>query len=783
MDYKKFLMKKVKTTKKSGFTSKLEFNKNLFPFQKYTVEWALMKGKAAVFAECGLGKTLVQIEWAHHVVEKTKKSVLILAPLAVSGQTIQEGVKFGIAVEKWCKQDYVGTFITNYEQLKNFTKKEISSFSGIVLDESSILKNFTGQIKRLIIDTFQKTPYKLACTATPSPNDHMELGNHSDFLNVMPSNEMLSRWFINDTMNFGGYRVKKHGEDSFWLWVASWAMCISKPSDIGFSDDGYDLEEIEYKEIKVIVPPSSGQLFADSDVNATSFNKSLRLTKEERLQRAAEIAMSSDEPCIIWVNQNEEADYMKKLLPSEKTIEVRGSEKPEIKESKLLNFANTNDYQFMITKKKIAQFGMNFQRVNRQVFASLDFSFEGLYQAIRRSYRFGQTKKVTINIITTNTMKNVIHTIHEKEIKFNDMREKMSKSMKKALDSKKGKLELLKDFDHKTKETDNWIMHNGDCVDVMKDIPDNSLDFSIFSPPFANLYIYSDSVRDMGNCKNDNEFFKQFKYLIKELKRTLRSGRLVAVHSKNLVNYMNTHGKSGQRDFRGEIIRAFTNEGFSFHSEVTIWKDPVIEMQRTKAHGLLYKQLRADSSYTRNGMSEYLTIFRKWSENEEEKELEEKIDWKTHDNFILDKWQQVASPVWDSKPTRNDLIETLIAQNKLLKDLQMRLPIAQRQSIPVWDDIAQTKVLNIKEARSGNDEKHICPLQLDVIEKAVELWTNPGDVVFSPFAGIGSEGYQSLKLGRKFLGIELKPEYFEKACKNLKEAEKENGQFGILDFC
>lgn len=278
-------------------------------------------------------------------------------------------------------------------------------------------------------------------------------------------------------------------------------------------------------------------------------------------------------------------------------------------------------------------------------------------------------------------------------------------------------------------KTEDYHIINGDSCEEIKKLSDNSMDFSIFSPPFSNLYIYSDSIRDMGNSANDNEFFNQFDFLIPEIKRIMRPGRLVAVHCKNLVNYMNTSGMSGQRDFRGDIIRAFTKAGFSFHSEVTIWKDPVIEMQRTKAHGLLYKQLRNDSSFTRQGMAEFLVIFRKWS-NENTVHLEVPIDWKTNENFNLDLWQRWASPV--------------------------------------WMDIRQTNVLNIKEARENADEKHICPLQLDVIERAVHLWSNPGEMVFSPFAGIGSEGYMSIKCKRKFTGIELKESYFNQMAKNIK---------------
>lgn len=267
-------------------------------------------------------------------------------------------------------------------------------------------------------------------------------------------------------------------------------------------------------------------------------------------------------------------------------------------------------------------------------------------------------------------------------------------------------------------------LYNGDCVQIIKQIPDNSVHFPIFSPPFANLYIYSDDLADMGNCKNHEEFFEQFDFLIPELLRVTVSGRLCAVHCKNLVKYKGRDGRSGIYDFRGDIIRHFEKYGWQYHSEVCIWTNPVLEMQKTKSQGLLYKQLKKDSSYSRQGMADYLVVFRKWTEDYNDAEPVTH----TPESFELPKWQEYASPV--------------------------------------WMDIQRTNVLNGRGARTEEDEKHICPLQLDVIERAIELWTNPDDIVFTPFLGIGSEAYQVLKMGRRAIGIELKESYFEMAIDN-----------------
>src|SRR6266702_2321957 len=288
----------------------------------------------------------------------------------------------------------------------------------------------------------------------------------------------------------------------------------------------------------------------------------------------------------------------------------------------------------------------------------------------------------------------------------------------------------------------DYALYHGDSCEITKGLPDNSIHFSIFSPPFSGLYIYSDSANDVGNSVSDDEFFAHFDFLIPELLRVTIPGRLCAVHCKQLVNYKGRDGAAGLRDFRGEIIRHFSDAGWQYHSEVCIWKDPVIEMQRTKAHGLLYKQLRADSSFSRQGLPEYLIIFRKWPQSEAEGLLVEPVTH-TKENFLLDTWQRYASPV--------------------------------------WFDIRQTYVLNIEQARESQDEKHICPLQLDVIERALDLWTNPGDTVLSPFAGIGSEGFMSLKMNRKFVGIELKESYFQVAKRNLEKATLAKNQITLFD--
>jgi len=724
MDYIDFIKTKAKTLELSGFdVNEKDLNSNLFDFQKHIVKKALKNGKYAIFADCGLGKTIMQLEWANQVVKHTNKSVLILTPLAVSGQTIQEGLKFGININKIQNDNYkkgIGIYISNYEQLNNI---DCEVFSGVVLDESSILKNFTGVYKKLIINNFKNTNYKLACTATPAPNDLNEIGNHSEFLDVMDANDMRMRWFVRDE-GMNNYRLKGHADNDFYSWIAFWSSVLRSPNDIGFIADGYNLPPLNYFEKQIITDvKDNGKLFNDNSVNATEFNKELRLTLIPRLDSVAEIVNNSKETFIIWVNQNAEEEYICKLIPEAKA--VRGSDLPEKKEKILLGFAN-NEFRVLVTKKKIAQYGLNFQNCNNQIFASLDFSFEGLYQSIRRSYRFGQKNEVNIYFVTTDTMENVVETINFKQNQFNKMMEQITQNV----NAKEYKLKI--DYNRVEHKTNNYHIINGDSCELIKEIPSNSIDLSVFSPPFSTLFTYSDNIRDMGNCVSDEEFFQQQDYLLKELYRIIKPGRLVCVHSKDLARYKNSSGYSGMWDFTGEYHRAMEKAGFKYHSKITIWIDPVLEMQRTKTQRLLYKQVTSDSSYTGIGMPEYITIFRKWEGNEDDWEP---ITNKTKQNFDLNTWQKWASPV--------------------------------------WSDINRTNVLNnFRGAREEKDEKHIAPLQLDIIERCIGLWSNKGETVFTPFLGIGSEIFQALQMDRKGIGFELKESYFDIAKRNLDSVEE-----------
>lgn len=780
MKYDKFLKNKVDNRIRSGFEPPEELNPMLFDWQKDITKWAIRIGRVALFESCGLGKTPQLLEWSNQVHNYTGKDVLILAPLAVSLQTKEEGFKFNIPVNICRSQTDVnpGINVTNYEMVDKF---DASHFIGIVLDESSILKSFMGKTKRKLMNLFRDTPYKLACTATPSPNDHMELLNHADFLNIMPSNEALSRWFINDTMNFGTYRLKKHAINDFWQWVATWAVCLNKPSDIGYDDEGFILPELKTIEHIIKYKDSNdfknGLLFRDTRViNATKLFRELRETAPERIEKTADLVNKSNEGWVIWCNTNDEAINLNKKIND--SINVHGSLPIETKESLINEFSNSK-IRVMITKPSMCGFGLNWQHVHNMAFVGLSYSFEQRYQATRRLWRFGQKRTVYEHLILSPAEKQqVLSVVRKKESSHIEMEKQMVKSMKNFTTVTKINLET--EYKSKVYVGRDYIFILGDTCKEIKELEPNSVHFQIFSPPFSNLYIYSDMIHDMGNSKNDKEFFEHFSYLIPELYRILIPGRLCAVHCKDLVDYKGRDGVSGLRDIPGDIIRLFESNKFKYHSRITIWKDPVIEMQRTKAQGLLHKQTKKDASMSRQGLPDYLLMFRKWPDTDETsgpEPIKRDSGFTGYVGYETPSGNYRAGQGNDNYENWSGVDKTSLSTG----DDIFSIHVWQKYASPVWFDIQQTNVLNCRIARDDQDEKHICPLQLDVIERAIHLWTNPGDIVFTPFAGIGSEVYGAVKLGRKGIGIELKKTYIEQADKFLNILESKPKQLELFN--
>jgi DNA modification methylase len=750
MNYKEFLENKLIKDINSGFDTRLKINPKEYPFQKDIIKWSLKKGRSAVFADCGLGKTPIQLEWSKHVNFYTDKPVLIFAPLAVSKQTIREGKKFDVEVNQAESQDDIkkGIYITNYEKLHKF---DLSKFVGIVLDESSILKSYSGKFRNELIEKAKEVPYKLCCTATPAPNDYMELGNHAEFLGVMKRVEMLSMFFIHDSGSTQKWRLKGHAENEFWKWMSTWALVLRKPSDLGYDDDKFKLPKIHYHEhiIKSNRKPVD-TLFVTEAKTLQDRQKARRETIFERVGFVGSLINDSKDQWSIWCNLNNESAELKKEIKN--SIEVKGSDSDSHKENSMLGFSNS-EIKNIVTKPRIAGFGMNWQNCHNTAFVGLSDSYEQFYQAVRRHWRFGQKKDVHVHIVITEEEGQVLENIKRKEKDAEYMYNNMVEHMKNLSIAEVKGMKKEKDV-YKTdvKETKKYKYILGDSVEEIKNIDDNSIDYSIFSPPFAELYTYSNNNRDMGNSKNYDEFFEQFEFLAIELEKKIKPGRLVSIHCIDIPAMKERDGYLGLKDFPADIIRLFQKVGFIYHSKVTIWKNPLIEATRTKALGLMHKQLCKDSSLCRQGLPDYLVTLRKKGANE----------------TLINNGEGLKDFIGTDEPTETGLKKSH--------------EIWRRYASPVWMDINQSNTLNKVNARHEKDEKHICPLQLDVIGRGIELWTNKGETVFSPFGGIASEGYQSILMDRKFIGIELKESYWKCGISNLDMAnEKKNEGLLIKD--
>lgn len=709
----------------SGFTPK-SVSDDLFDFQKAIVGWAVAKGKAAIFADTGLGKTAMQCEWSKHVADFTNGTILILAPLCVSLQTVHEGKKFGINIRYLRKDDgEPGIIITNYEMMEHF---DFSRMSGIVLDESSILKSQDGKTRKRILELSQPIPFRLSCTATPSPNDFMELGNQCEFLGIMSSKEMMAMFFTHDGGDTSKWRLKGHAKTKFWAWMATWSVCIRNPGDLGFDGSKYDLPPINI--ITHIISASTqsrprGTIFAMAAETLTERIKARKLSVNDRVKACADIVNDSDEPWIVWCNLNAESELLDKAINNSKS--VSGADSISKKEETINSFIE-GELPVLVTKASIAGFGLNLQHCHNMAFVGITDSFEDYYQAIRRCYRFGQKKPVNVHLFLSETEILILENLKRKESQHLEMAAQMVHMMGEIMQREIiGSVTEKTDYKRDVVKGQRFEIHLADCVDLASEIDPDSIDYTIFSPPFGSLYTYSNSDYDMGNVKDNDEFFKQFDFLVRELYRITAPGRLLSFHCMNLPMSKQNFGEIGIQDFRGDLIRLFVKHGFIYHSEVVIWKDPVIAMQRTKALGLLYKQIKKDSAMSRQGIPDYLVTMRKPGINQKPVTHEP-------DQFPVSLWQQYASPV--------------------------------------WMDIKPSKTLNRDGAKEKDDERHICPLQLEVIERAIELWTLPDDLVFSPFTGIGSEGYVAIQKGRRFIGSELKKSYFDLAIKNLEMAHK-----------
>lgn len=737
MNYVDFIGSKLAPNQCDGIECQIaDINPTLFPFQRKIVRWALRNGRAALFEDCGLGKTFQQLEWARIVHRETGKSVLIYAPLTVARQTQYEAAKLGISVQHvqfGGQITHSGIYVTNYERHHLFNGLDLG---GIVADESSILKNSTGKTREALIAQAQTIPYRLCCTATPAPNDITEIASHAEFLGIKTRQEMLAHWFVHDDT---GWRLKGHATHDFYKWLATWSVFVRDPSDIGEDATGYTLPALDVRAVAVesdAIP--DGFLFQTGDLRGVGNRAAVRKsTTADRVDHAAKlIEADPDQSWICWTGLNTESDQLARRLKAmgDLVVQVEGSTSEEDKLSRLERFIDGRA-KILITKPRVSGFGMNFQHCCRQIFVGIGDSWEQYYQCLRRSYRFGQTQTVIAYVVTSNLETSIVDNVMRKEDESRKMGDMIIANIGDLERESLGagiKAEITPGYS-RTVTGNGWTMHNGDCVDVMADkLADESIDLSVYSPPFATLYTYSDNPRDMGNCVNHDQFHEQFRYCIEQVFRVTKPGRMTCVHLSQISTTLGNDGKIGLRDFRGAVIDAYTRAGFVHYREICIDKCPQAQAIRTHSKALLFVQMNKDRSWSGPALADFIICFRKPGEPETV----------ISGGLSNEEWIQWARPVWYG--------------------------------------IRESDTLNVQEGRSEKDERHICPLQLGVIKRCVKMWSNPGELVLSPFGGIGSEGYGSILADRRYVGIELKPEYYNVAIKNMRRAEQTAGQSDLF---
>jgi len=749
MDYESFLESKRLAFDHAGFECDMDtFPQALFDWQRKVVRWAVFKGRAAVFADCGCGKTPMQLAWADQVARHTGKPVIILAPLAVSHQTIREGEKFGIEA---CRADGDHTsmiHIINYDRM-HYIDPEL--YGGIVADESSLLKNLMGKMRRQITEFASFIPYRLACTATPAPNDLPELLMHSEFLGVMLYKEVIANFFKQDGNSSNKFRLRRHAVDDFWKWVATWAVAFRKPSDLGYDDGPLILPEIEYHMHEIKTDPRS----RDTLLPVAAHTQQERLGAKRasifgRVEACVDVVKSLDEPWAVWCHLDDEQRALERAL-GDKAISIYGSLKPEQKEERLIAWLR-GEKPILISKPSITGYGINMQHCHNTAFVGLNDSYEMLYQAIRRFYRFFQQHKVNVHIFSADTEVAVLENIRRKETESTQMIDEIIGKMRGLSLEFHAVREEMK-MESKIFEGPGWMIRQGDCVDLIDTMDDDAVGLAVFSPPFPAMYAYTNSPHDMGNTTNMQQMLDQFRYLVSEdkLLRAMMPGRSCCIHLTQTPIFKYLDGHVGIRDFRGKVISIMEDEGWIYYGEVLIDKDPQLRAIRTKDRGLLFKTLASNAEHMHMALADYLLQFRKPGESPAPIKAGISKRYKNEDGWITpEEWIEWAAPVWYKKTAHYP------------------------------GGISETDVLNTLEAKEVNDERHVCPLQLGVIERAIKLWSNPGDLVLDPFNGIGSTGYKALQLKRRYVGYELKPSYVETSLKNMDRALANVKQMSLL---
>lgn len=834
MTYKEFLESKVELAIDRGFEVQPDqINKALKPHQRDAVMWALRGGCRALFESFGLGKTIQELEFCHLAAEHENGRALIVLPLGVKQEFTRDAVMIlGYEEPEYCRtmeeveRSKAQIVLTNYERVRDGDIRP-SYFAATSLDEASVLRSFGSKTYQTFLDKFKGVPYKLVATATPSPNRYKELIHYAGYLEVMDTGQALTRFFKRDSTKANNLTLYPNMEDEFWLWVSSWALFITKPSDLNpeYSDVGYDLPDLDVRwhELPIHYGETTemdGQmsLFKDAAEGLKEAAAVKRDSIDARVEKMREIVDNSpNDHFILWHDLESERHAIKKVLPE--TVDIYGSMDYDTREKRVIDFSD-GKIRLFATKKSLSGSGCNFQRYcHREIFLGIDYEFNDFIQAVHRCYRFLQTKPVVIDIIYMENERQIKEALIEKWKNHDHMVQRMIEIVKKYGLNSANKVERLErkmgvegTREQRTVKGKHYTAVYGDCVEETRIMESNSVDLIHTSIPFGNHYEYSANYNDFGHNQNTERFFEQMDFLTPELLRVLKPGRVAAIHVKDRVLFGNTTGTGMPtiEPFHAICIEHYMKHGFQYFGMITVVTDVVRENNQTYRLG--WSEQCKDGSKMGVGCPEYILLFRKLPTDRSTAYADVPVK-KTKDEYTRAQWQIDAHGYWRSSgdrliskdelkelPVDNlqavyrefsrgtvynydehvALAEKLDENGKLPATFMVVAP-GSWNTMEVWDDINRMKTLNTTQSRR-RAQMHVCPLQIDIVERIINRYSNPKEVVYDPFGGLMTVPMTAVKMGRYGYGCELNPDYFRDGVGYLQGAEDEQEQPTLFDY-
>lgn len=826
MEYIEFLKNKIDIAPKSGFDVKeSEINPVLKPHQRDAVIWAIKGGRRALFESFGLGKTIQALEWCNVIVKHhPEKKALIVMPLGVKQEFKRDAVELlGLSEPEYVrnmeevKNSYADILLTNYERVRD-GDIDPTYFIATSLDEAAVLRSFGSKTYQTFLDKFKGVKYKLVNTATPSPNKFKELIHYAGYLEIMDTGQALTRFFKRDSTKANNLTLYPEREDEFWLWSSSWALFITKPSDLGYKDEGYDLPQLKINYHKIsnggVSTKRDGQmqLFKDNVVSLSDAAREKRESISVRVQAAKAIIEAEPENhFIIWHDLEAERLALKDAIPE--MVDIYGTQDYDVREQKVIDFQN-GKIRLFGTKKELSGSGCNFQKYcHRAIFLGIDYEFNDFIQAIHRIYRFLQTEEVIIDIIYTENEEGILQTLMNKWKQHDYMTKKMIGIIKKygLSNAKFEYLERKLGVDRVKVEGQKYTAVLNDCVAETTLMAENSVDLIHTSIPFSNHYEYSANYNDFGHNATTVKFFEQMDFLTPNLLKILKPGRVCAIHVKDRVLFGNATGTGmpTMEPFHAMCIQHYMKHGFMYFGMITVVTDVVRENNQTYRLG--WTEQCKDGTKMGVGCPEYILLFRKLPTDTSKayadvpvvKSKEEysrgrwQIDahgyWRSNGDRLLTKEEVLSCDVSTLQRVYNQyskshiynysehikMAESLDEDGKLPASFMVVAPSSWADD--VWDDINRMKTLNTSQSRR-KQTLHVCPLQIDIVERIINRYSNVGETVFDPFAGLFTVPYIAAKMDRYGIGTELNEDYFRDGVGYLKSTDEDVKQISLFDF-